>query len=252
MHKVPLGRIFAHDVTFEGALDEIVALCRRGRGGTVVTPNGDHVCIAEHDDALARAYAECSLALVDGQPLVWLSRAMGQPLPEKISGSDLVLPLMERAAKEKLRVYFLGAKEGVGAKAKENLATSMPDLKVVGVDGPPLHFEKDPQQLEAVLARVRAAEPDLLLVALGAPKQELFMQAHRASFAPAVAIGVGATLDFLAGQVRRAPRLLSAVGLEWVYRLGQEPKRLAHRYLVRDREIVPIAWRTWRQARAGR
>jgi N-acetylglucosaminyldiphosphoundecaprenol N-acetyl-beta-D-mannosaminyltransferase len=249
MKKISFGRIFAHDVTFAEALDEITALAAKGAGGTVLTPNVDHVVIAEHDDALASAYDACSLSLVDGQPLVWLSHALGQPLPEKISGSDLVVPLLARAARERLRVYLLGARAGVGLKAKERLQYDLPTLNIVGVDAPELGFERDPTANEAVLARIREAKPHLLLVALGAPKQELWMQKNRAAFAPAVAIGVGGTLDFIAGEVKRAPRIVSQLGAEWLYRLAQEPRRLAHRYLVRDREIVGIAWRTWRRTR---
>ncbi len=247
--RVPLGRIHAHRLRFSDALDAIVALARAGTGGTVVTPNVDHVVLAEHDDALVAAYAHASLSLVDGMPLLWLGRMLGRSFPDKISGSDLVAPLAERAAREGLSLFLLGAKEGVGARAAKALCARSPSLRVAGVLSPPLGFDADVALDRDVVAKVSAASPALVLVALGAPRQELWMEAHRQALAPAVLIGIGATLDFLAGEKTRAPRLLSELGLEWAFRLAQEPRRLAHRYLVRDRAFFGIALRTLREHR---
>ena len=111
--------------------------------------------------------------------------------------------------------------------------------------------DRSPEQL-AIVERIRAARPDLLLVALGAPKQEFWIDEHFAEIAPAVALGVGASLDFIAGTIRRSPRWMSKVGLEWLYRLGQEPKRLWRRYLVDDPKFLAIVLRTWRLPRAER
>jgi N-acetylglucosaminyldiphosphoundecaprenol N-acetyl-beta-D-mannosaminyltransferase len=244
---VRLGRIHAHAVTFVQALDAIESLVKTRSGGYVLTPNVDHVCLADTDEGLREAYANAALSLVDGMPLLWLARALGTPLPEKVSGSDLVMPLCERAAQRGMSVYLLGARPGVGAKAAQVLTDTYPGITIAGVDAPPLGFEQDPAQNEAVLARIRAAKPDLLFVALGCPKQELWLAKHSAAYGPAVGLGIGATIDFIAGEVRRSPRVLSRLGLEWLYRLAKEPRRLAHRYLVRDRAIVGIAWRMWRK-----
>lgn len=245
--RVRLGRLFADEFTFDEAVAAIVELARHERGGFVVTPNVDHVVLAEDDAALRAAYDEAALALVDGMPLVWLSRALGHPLPEKISGSDLAEPLLASAAHEGLRVFFLGAREGIAARAAERARARHPSLQIVGVESPPLGFEKDPDALHLVLDKVRASSPHLVLVALGCPKQELFMAAHHEALRPAVLLGVGATLDFLAGTVQRAPAWMSRVGLEWLYRLAQEPRRMASRYLVRDRAIVSITLAMLRQ-----
>lgn len=250
--RVRLGRIHADSLTFDEAIDAIVELARAKRGGFVVTPNVDHVVLAEQSEELRAAYARATLSLVDGMPLLWLSRLLGHGLPEKISGSDLALPLMERAAREQLRVFLLGAKEGVGVRAASALRARYPRLPLVGVLSPPIGFERDPQALAEVLEEVARASPDLVLVALGCPKQELFMAAHAHALAPSVLLGVGATLDFLAGEVRRAPRWMSRVGLEWLFRLAQEPRRLASRYLVRDRAILGIALRMLRMPREER
>lgn len=247
--RVPLGRIHAHPLRFEEALDAIVQLARAGAGGTVLTPNVDHVVLAEHDDALVAAYRDASLSLVDGKPLVWLGKLLGRPFPDKISGSDLVEPLAERAAREDLSIFLLGAKEGVGARAADALRARSPKLRIAGVLSPPLGFDADPALDQRVVDEVRAARPSLVLVALGAPRQELWMHAHRAALAPAVLLGIGGTLDFLAGEKVRAPRIVSEVGLEWAFRLAQEPRRMAERYLVRDRAFFGIALRTLRQHR---
>lgn len=243
--KVRFGRIHADEIGFAEAIDEIVRLAR-GKGGTVVTPNVDHVVLAEDDDALVAAYRDASLSLVDGKPLVWLSRLMGLPLPAKISGSDLAVPLLARAAAEGLPVFFLGAQEGVGRRAADLMRLRFPHLQVAGVLSPPLHFEKDVVENLKVTATIKASGAAIVLVALGAPKQELWMHRVRDDLAPAVLLGVGGTLDFLAGKVRRAPRVVSEIGLEWAWRLLQEPRRMAHRYLVRDRAIFGIALRMLR------
>ncbi len=247
--RVPLGRIYAHRLRFEEALDAIVELAHARRGGTVVTPNVDHVVLAERDDALVAAYQHAALSLVDGKPLQWLGRALGRPFPDKISGSDLVAPLAERAAREGLSLFLLGAQEGVGARAAKALVARSPSLRIAGVLSPPLGFDADPTRNREVIAAVHEAAPSLVLVALGAPRQELWMEAHRQALAPAILLGIGATLDFLAGDKVRAPRMLSELGLEWAFRLAQEPRRLAHRYLVRDRAFFGIALRTLRDHR---
>jgi N-acetylglucosaminyldiphosphoundecaprenol N-acetyl-beta-D-mannosaminyltransferase len=240
-----LGKIYAHVVTSDQALDVVEALVTSEEGGYVVTPNVDHVVQAEHSPALRAAYEEASLSLLDGQPLLWLSKLLQHPLPEKISGSDFVPHLVERAAERGWRLFFLGAAEGVAARAAEVLKTRHPGLDIV-VHSPTFGFESDPDEVESILTMIREARPQILVLALGCPKQELLMHRWRTKLGPTVSIGAGATLDFIAGDVQRAPKWVSSVGLEWMYRLVREPRRLAHRYLVRDPEILRIAWRTVR------
>ncbi len=252
LKRVRLGKIFADHLTFHGAMERILERAEARAGGYVLTPNVDHVVLAEDDAELVAAYEECFLSTVDGQPLVWLARALGHPLPEKISGSDLVHPLVGGAAERGLRVFFLGAKEGVGQRAADRLQADHPGLEVAGVHSPPLGFEEDPVELERTLNQVEAAEPHLVLVALGCPKQEKFMYRHRAHFGGAVTLGIGATLDFLAGEVERAPDWMSKAGLEWTYRLAKEPRRMYERYLIRDRAIGRIAARMFRLPREER
>ncbi len=241
--RVLVGPLAVDAVTLEQAVDAVEALVRAGRGGAVFTPNVDHVVLAEEDDRMRAAYARADLSLVDGLPLVWASWLLGAPLPERVAGSDLVQPLLERAAERGWRVYFLGGAPGVGARARELLRTSLPQLNVVGVDAPRVDVDASAAEREAILAPLRAARPDVVLVGLGAPKQEIWIDRCRDAVAPAVLLGVGASLDFLAGTIPRAPRWMSRIGLEWFYRLGREPRRLWRRYLLRDPKFLVIVGR---------
>jgi N-acetylglucosaminyldiphosphoundecaprenol N-acetyl-beta-D-mannosaminyltransferase len=163
-----------------------------------------------------------------------------------VSGSDLVVPLVGRAADNGMRVYFLGAAEGIGARAAATLKERFPKLIVAGVESPRINLAEDKSHRADILARLKAAKPDLVLVALGAPKQELWIDEVVDELRPAVFVGIGASLDFVAGSVRRAPAWMSRNGLEWAFRLGQEPKRLWRRYLLQDPKFAAIVLRTMR------
>jgi N-acetylglucosaminyldiphosphoundecaprenol N-acetyl-beta-D-mannosaminyltransferase len=205
----------------------------------------------EHNPSFRAAYEQASLCLVDGQPLIWASYLLGAPLPEKISGSDLILPLMHRAERRRWRVYLLGGGPGVGVLAAKKLQKQF-DVDIVGIDAP--HVTPSGQAVEgqAVVDRIAAAQPHLVLAAFGAPKQELFIHGALAAIRPAVAIGVGAGFDFIAGRLRRAPRWVSRGGLEWLFRLAQEPRRLTRRYLIDDPKFLTILYRTLRDPKEQR
>jgi N-acetylglucosaminyldiphosphoundecaprenol N-acetyl-beta-D-mannosaminyltransferase len=249
--RLRIGEIAIDVVTFSEAIDAILALAVSGQGGYVVTPNIDHVVLAEKNLEFREAYEKASLSLVDGQPLVWVSRLLGAQLPEKISGADLIEPLMERAGHEGLRVYLLGAGPGVAEKAGAVLHEKY-GVNIVGCDAPMLSVTPGAEETAAALGRVRAARPHLVLVAMGAPKQEILMWRFREAYAPAVALGIGAGLDFIAGTVARAPTWISKNGLEWAYRLSREPERLWRRYLVNDPQFVLILARSMARAREER
>jgi N-acetylglucosaminyldiphosphoundecaprenol N-acetyl-beta-D-mannosaminyltransferase len=238
--RLSIGNVQVDAHTFASALDAIEALVVAGRGGAVFTPNVDHVVKAEHDVALGEAYAAADLCLADGMPLVWASRLLAPRLPERIAGSDLVLPLLGRAASRGWSVYLLGGAAGSAELAAGAIAHGT-GARIAGTDAAHIALERlDEGEGAAALARVRAARPELLLVGLGAPKQELWIHRHRAELAPTVALGVGAAIDFLAGRIPRAPRWMARAGLEWAYRLAREPRRLARRYLVDDPEFLVI------------
>jgi len=238
-----LGGIPVDGVTRQEALELLEGLVARGRGGVVFTPNVDHVVLAQDDERFREAYAAADLSLVDGMPVLWGCRVLGWGVPEKISGSDLVRPLASLAAARGWRVFLLGAREGVAERAADILRAENPALQIVATASPRVEMERPASERDGLRQDIQATRPDLLLVALGSPKGELFAHESREGLRPTVIVGVGAGLDFLVGAVRRAPGWMSASGLEWVYRLLQEPRRLWRRYLVRGPRFLPILLR---------
>jgi N-acetylglucosaminyldiphosphoundecaprenol N-acetyl-beta-D-mannosaminyltransferase len=228
---------------FSEALDAVERLVEAGQGGSVFTPNVDHVVTAERNPDFAAAYGRVSLSFADGMPLVWASRALGEPLPGRVAGSDLVPPLLERAGQRGWRCYFLGARPGVAQKAA-GIAQERWGTNVVGVSAPMVNAD-DARQLDAIASAISATKAHLVFMAMGAPKQELVIDRIAGRIRPAVALGIGASLDFIAGTARRAPEVLQKAGLEWLYRFAQEPGRLWKRYLVDD---PSFAWIVLREA----
>jgi N-acetylglucosaminyldiphosphoundecaprenol N-acetyl-beta-D-mannosaminyltransferase len=242
--RLRIGTLPVDAVTRHEALDFIDRLVASGEGGTVFTPNVDHVVMADENARFRDVYSRASLSLADGMPLLWASRLLGKRLPEKVSGSDFVPLLLERAAERQWRVYFLGGAPGVAALAREKLRDQLPRLEVVGVDAPRIEPGGPAGERDRLVERIRETRPHIVLVALGAPKQELWIDEVRDALRPAVLLGVGASLDFVAGVVPRAPRWMSNAGLEWLFRLRREPRRLWRRYLVRDPKFIVILGRS--------
>jgi N-acetylglucosaminyldiphosphoundecaprenol N-acetyl-beta-D-mannosaminyltransferase len=223
----------------------------------VVTPNVDHVVMLQYHEGLKAAYRGAGMVLVDGAPVLWTSRLLhpaNERLPERVAGSDLVPALFESADEQMpLSVFFLGAAPGVGERAAINVRRRWPAINIVGTYSPPVGFERDGQENEKILRLIEAAQPQVLVVGLGAPKQELWVHRHRERLAAKVALCVGATIDFLAGERSRAPLWMQSAGLEWLYRVASEPRRLAARY-AKDAVIFPrlIAQEWWRMRQAVR
>jgi N-acetylglucosaminyldiphosphoundecaprenol N-acetyl-beta-D-mannosaminyltransferase len=248
--RVRFGRIWVDAVGLEEALVDIERLVQAGRGGAVFTPNVDHVVLAGRHAAFHAAYARADLSLCDGQPLFWASRLLGHPLPEKVSGADLFLPVMRLAALRGWRVFLFGGAVGVAAEAAARLGREL-GVTIAGVSSPAVGLAPSLEE-DQEIARIAAARPELVVVSLGAPKGELWIERARDRLGPAVSIQLGASLDFFVGRVRRAPRWMQRVGLEWLFRLCQEPRRLARRYLLQDPAFLWVLVRTLAAPRATR
>ncbi len=212
----------------------------------VVTPNVQHVVMLEHHEGLRRAYQDAALVLADGMPVILASKILGRGLPQRVAGSDMIPELFASASKYGgMRVYLLGAEPGVALRAAENIMTRWPAVKIVGTYSPPFGFEKDAAENQAILQRIATCQPDVVVVGLGAPKQELWVHAHRPELRASVALCAGATIDFLAGHKNRAPRWMQKSGLEWVHRVATEPRRLLGRYMHDAWHFPRLVGREW-------
>lgn len=229
------------NLTMNETLDAIDVLIGQKKNAYVVTPNVDHIVQLERGGELCDVYKNADLILTDGKPLLWIAKWYGTPIKEKISGSDLFPLLCKLAAKKGYSMYFLGAAEGVAAKAAENLTRKYKGLNVVGTYSPPFGFEKNEEEMKKIECQIKAVQPDILIVGLGCPKQELFILHNKDRLGVPISLGLGASLDFEAGNVKRAPKWMANHGLEWLFRITQDPKRMAKRYLVDDRKILWIA-----------
>ncbi len=206
----------------------------------VVTPNVDHAVLFQERKDLREAYSDASLIVADGWPVVLASKILRQPVPERVPGSDLV-PQAFQAANERdqeLRVFLLGAGPGVAERAAANIEKKWSCVNVVDTLCPPIGFHLDPAENKLIIDRIREASPDILIVGLGAPKQELWVHQFKYEIRAKVALCVGATIDFLAGEKARAPKWVQSLGMEWAHRMCSEPKRLVKRY-ARDAWVFP-------------
>ena len=228
-------------ITMDEALERMDEYVKNKANAYVVTPNVDHIVQLEKGGELVEIYDQADLILTDGKPLVWISKLYGTPIVEKISGSDLFPRLCELAAKRGYTMFFLGAAEGVADLAAKNLSKKFEGLQVVGTYSPPFGFENNPQELSHIKSMIIDSTPDILIVGLGCPKQEKFIYKYRRELKVPLSLGLGASLDFEAGNIKRAPKWMADHGLEWLYRLFQDPKRLAKRYLVDDVKILKLA-----------
>lgn len=250
--RVQLFDIEIDPVRMPEAVDRLTGWIHDGDGGHryVVTPNTDHVVMLRENAALRDAYRDAALVVADGMPVVLASRLLRKRLPERVTGADLVPALFAAATPEKpITTFLLGAGPGVAERAAATIRSNWPNVNVVGTYSPPMGFEHDDDENCRILDMVNAAKPDALVVGLGAPKQELWVHRFHNEIDAKVSFCVGATIDFLAGEVRRAPNWMQRCGLEWFYRMMSQPRRLVKRY-ARDAWIFPqLLWREWRRPR---
>ena len=221
-------------LTEREVLDHIITASAAGQGGWVITPNID-ICRKTRRDASARnLVGQASLVLADGMPVIWAARLRGEPLPERVTGSSLIISLSAAAARHARSVYLLGGEPGVPEQAATELTRRFDGLRIAGTDAPPPGFDRSQVERGAVRARLVEAKPDIVFVGLGFPKQERVIAALVADLPTAWFVGCGAAIPLAAGVVPRAPGWMQRAGLEWLFRLLREPRRLFRRYLVDD------------------
>lgn len=235
MSRVDVDGLIFDDVTMTEATARVVELAKmRDRPRYVCTGNLDHLAIAATDHEFRDAYLNADLVVADGAPVVWLSKLGGTPLKERVAGSDLFWTLGRASAESGITLFFLGGVEGAADKAKAVLEERYPGVKIVGTYCPPFATFATDEEQDRIRDVVKAANPDVLLVAFGAPKQEKWIAKHKERLGVPVSIGVGGSFEMAAGILKRAPVWMQKVGLEWAFRFAQQPRRLFDRYIVRD------------------
>jgi N-acetylglucosaminyldiphosphoundecaprenol N-acetyl-beta-D-mannosaminyltransferase len=229
---VPLMGLDFAAVSARQTIDYVLRGIAQGRGGWICPTNLD-VLRQWHQDAEVRELmADADLVVADGMPLLWAGGLQGSPLPERVAGSTLVCTLSAAAAQAGASIFLLGGNPGTAENAVDKLTSQTPGLRVVGTLCPPFGFERDPGFLDRIERSLREAAPDIVYVALGFPKQERLIRELRARFPSVWFMSCGISFSFVAGEIQRAPAILQRLGLEWLHRLVQEPRRLYRRYLL--------------------
>jgi N-acetylglucosaminyldiphosphoundecaprenol N-acetyl-beta-D-mannosaminyltransferase len=216
-------------------LDQTVAAVSRmiaeRRPSFFITANTHYAMLTAQAPELAAINERAAFIVADGKPLVWASRWRGTRLPERVAGADLIFHLSEEAARRGYRVFLLGGGEGVAEQAAHRLTERYPGLQIVGTVCPP-YRELTAEEQATLIDEIRAARPDLLIVAFTMPRGERWIATNLDALGVPVVVNVGAAIDFAAGRIRRAPRWMQRTGLEWAFRLGLEPRRLFKRYAL--------------------
>lgn len=231
---IDLEGVRLHALREEQCVDHVLSALRDERGGWIVTPNLDHMRRLSRDHGLRASYGRADLAVADGMPLVWLARLQRTPLPCRVAGSDLISSLSRAAARDGRSIFLLGGDPGTAEGAARELRKRYAGLRVAGTACPEHGFERRSGAIEELAAQLADARPDIVFVALGSPKQEALIERLRSVLPHAWWLGVGISFSFVTGDVQRAPHWVRRMGLEWMHRMVQEPKRLIRRYLVED------------------
>jgi N-acetylglucosaminyldiphosphoundecaprenol N-acetyl-beta-D-mannosaminyltransferase len=220
-------------VTEVEAVQMIVDAAVAGRGHWTITANLDHIRRYQREPLAKELIDHADLVVADGMPLIWASRIAGEPLPERVSGSSMVWSICEVANARRQSIFLLGGDPGVAERAAQVFRGRYPDLEIAGTACPPVGFDDDEQEIDRIRCKVANAAPRIVFVALGFPKQDLLIRRLQSSLPNTSFLGVGISLSYATGDVSRAPDWICRLGLEWAYRLSQEPtRRLVRRYLV--------------------
>lgn len=256
MSPVRTSRLFGldlHAVTFHEAVRLLSAAATDATGAArvVVTPNVDHLMRLERMPQFRTRYAQADFIFADGMPLVWASRMLGASLPERVTGADLFVAMCRQAVAHRWRVALLGGRPGTEADLVARFQHSFPGLHI-DIIAPSMQFDPDGEEGQEAAERIAAMQAQVVFVCLGMPKQEEWALRHAAALPGGVALCVGAAMEFAIGLQQRAPLWVQRSGLEWLWRLASQPRRLWRRYLIDDPKFLALCWREWRQRRALR
>jgi N-acetylglucosaminyldiphosphoundecaprenol N-acetyl-beta-D-mannosaminyltransferase len=251
LNRIPIDR-----VSLDHAAASVIQTLKDRASHTpllIMGPNAQLITLAAKQPRFAQALRSAGLSVPDGISVVLAARLLGQPVTERVTGGDLMERLCVESARHNLSVFFLGGLPGAAELTARKFERLNPGFRTAGVSCPPPGFERDPVECDRIRRQISAARPDLLCVAFGAPKQEIWMMENCPSLPIGAAISVGAALDTQSGLRKRAPKWTHGIGLEWLYRLVCEPRRLWRRYLIGNTEFILLVGRQWwRQSRHER
>lgn len=235
-------------VTYEQSMELIDRQARSAQPGYFITANMQYVMMTDRHPELNHVNADADFIIADGMPIVWRSRTMPTPLPERVAGSDQIYSIAELAARRGYRIFFLGGEPGVAQETADILLQKNPGLQVVGVESPPFRPLTDDEENE-LANRIRIARPDILLVALGQPKGELWIHRWYKKLGVPLSVQLGGSFNFVTGRISRSPRWIARIGMEWLYRFYREPRRLGPRYAANwaflAKALIRDATRRW-------
>lgn len=230
-------------MTLSEAAETFSEEARKQETLVVFTINAQHIVLMSQEEEFRGAYHLADWIVPDGMPVVWFSRLIGKILPERVTGSDLLPELCRMAVKKALKVFFLGGTPEVMLNAMSNLQKQFPTLKVVGMASPQIDLKEKEDREEDLIYTINSSSPDIVFVGFGAPKQEIWTIRNRSRLKTGIVCMVGGSFDFLGGKTIRAPVWMQKAGLEWLWRLFHEPKRLWRRYLIGNFLFLRIAWK---------
>lgn len=235
LRRCPMPRISnieILDLPLMSVAERVMRLADLAEVSLVFTPNVDHFRLMKIDHEFARAYDEATMRLPDGVPLKWMARWQGERLENRVAGADLFPALCRLAAERGVNIAIVGGGPGVAQQAAERMSRMWPNLRVVATNSPLIGFHLDQQESQSLVDLLNEAKAQIVFVCLGAPKQEKWVFAWRAQLPPGAYVCLGAAVDFAAGSVRRAPRWMQVIALEWLFRLMGDPMRLGKRYAL--------------------
>lgn len=250
MPSVSLFGLDIAAVSFDTALEHLSQAAERrdGHARVVVTPNVDHVVRLDASPEFHERYRAADFIFADGMPLVWASRLLGRALPQRVTGSDLFVALCRQAQRRQWKVMLLGGMPGGEPELLARFAQYFPGLDI-DIVSPSMRFDPLGEEGQAFAQRVRERQPDVVFLCVGMPKQENWALHYAVSLPGGILLCVGAAMEFAIGLQRRAPGWMQRFGLEWLWRLASNPRRLWRRYLVDDPRFLVLCWRQWRSQR---
>lgn len=247
MKSVRMFGISVASLTLAEASEVFSEMARKKETRVIFTANAEHIVLMSFNREFQKSYHDADFILADGMPLVWFSRFIGERLPERVTGSDLLPDLCRIAENKSLKVFFLGGTDDVTPKAIANLLKRFPTLQVAGFATPSIDLSEQQEIHPDLVETINQSGADILFVGFGAPKQEVWISRNQKQLKTGIVLAVGGTFDFLAGKTVRAPLWMQKSGLEWLWRLFHEPKRLWRRYLIGNALFCKLAWLEWKK-----